>query len=307
MENIKSVLITGANVGLGRECARQLALTSTIEKIYLGCRSREKAEAALSALVADTGRNIFEIVLLDVMDPGSVRAAVSNMKAPVDAVILNAGGTGGRHPTALTSQGVMNIYAVNVQGHVVLIDEMLNQQLITSTVLYAGSEAARGIPKMGVARPELKDASVNEFLNIAVGRTFTAKSDPMDAYASVKLTAALWMSSMARKNPHLRFVTVSPGGTTGTNGFDDMPFLKKLMFKHIGGVLMPLFGMMHGVEIGAKRYVDVLTNPKFKSGGFYASKEGSPTGKIVDQFPMFAALANEEFQDNANQAVHQLV
>lgn len=307
MNTIKSVFITGANAGLGRECARQLALSSTIEKIYLGCRNREKAEAALAALVAETGRNIFEIVLLDVMNPASVRAAVANMTSPVDAVILNAGGTGGRYPTALTTQGVMNIYAVNVQGHVVLIYEMLDRQLITSTVLYAGSEAARGIPKMGVARPELKDASVTEFLDIAAGRTFTAKSDPMDVYASVKLTAALWMSSMARKNPHLRFVTVSPGGTTGTNGFDDMPFFKKLVFKHVGGVVMPLFGMMHGVETGAKRYVDVLTNPKFKSGGFYASGEGSPTGKLVDQFPIYAALANEEFQDNANQAVHQAV
>ena len=307
MNTIKSVFITGANAGLGRECARQLALSSAIEKIYLGCRNLDKAEAALAALVAETGRNIFEIVLLDVMDPASVRTAVSNMTSPVDAVILNAGGTGGRYPTALTTQGVMNIYAVNVQGHVVLIDEMLDRQLITSAVLYAGSEAARGIPKMGVARPELKDASVTEFLDIAAGRTFNAKSDPMDVYASVKLTAALWMSSMARKNPHLRFVTVSPGGTTGTNGFDDMPFFKKLVFKHVGGVLMPLFGMMHGVETGAKRYVDVLTNPKFKSGGFYASGEGSPTGKLVDQFPIYAALANEEFQDNANRAVHQAV
>ena len=33
---IKSVLITGANAGLGKDSARQFALQSGIEKVYLG-------------------------------------------------------------------------------------------------------------------------------------------------------------------------------------------------------------------------------------------------------------------------------
>lgn len=243
---------------------------------------------------------------MDVMDPASVRSAVATLKAPVDAVILNAGGMGGKSSYALTEHGVTNIFAVNVQGHVVLIDEMLDRQLITSTVLYAGSEAARGIPKMGVSRPSLENPTEDTFRAIADGRTFNEKSDPMDAYASVKLTAALWMSSMARQHPHLRFVTMSPGGTTGTNGMDDLPFMKKLFFKHVGGILMPLFGMMHGVQDGARRYVDGLMNPKFKSGYFYASAGANPVGKVVDQATLFAGLGNHSIQDSANRAVHQL-
>jgi len=307
MSPIKSVLITGANAGLGREAARQLAKVSTIEKIYLACRNEAKAQAAKAALEAEAKREIFEIILMDVMDPASVRHAISQMAAPVDALVLNAGGVGGRSPNGMTAHGVTNIYAVNMLGHVVLVDEMLERQLITSTVLYAGSEAARGIPKMGVTRPALKEASVDEFRAMADGRTFTEKSDPMDAYASVKLIGALWMSSMARQHPHVRFVTMSPGGTTGTNGFDDMPFLKRLFFKHVGGFLMPLLGMMHDVEDGAKRYVDGILDPKFKSGVFYASAGEGAVGKLVDQSTLFADLGNHSFQDNANQAVHQLV
>ncbi|KZK98327.1 SDR family NAD(P)-dependent oxidoreductase [Pseudovibrio sp. Ad26] len=307
MSPIRSVLITGANTGLGREAARQLAKTSSIEKIYLACRNVAKARAAKAALEAEAKRDIFEIILMDVMDPDSVRQAISQMTAPVDALILNAGGVGGRSPNGMTAHGVTNIYAVNLLGHVVLVDEMLERQLITSTVLYAGSEAARGIPKMGVARPVLKEASVDEFRAIADGRTFTEKSDPMDAYASVKLIGALWMSSMARQHPHIRFVTMSPGGTTGTNGFDDMPFLKRIFFKHVGGVLMPLLGMMHGVEDGAKRYVDCILDPKFKSGVFYASAGEGAVGKLTDQATLYSAFSNHSFQDNANQAVHQLV
>ena len=303
MNPIQSVLVTGANAGLGRECARQLALHDGIEKIYLGCRNELKALAAKAALEAETGRQIFDIILMDMSDPDTVRRAVTAMDKPVDAIVLNAGGMGGRHPAAMTWKGVTSIFAVNILGHAVLVDELLDRQLLTSTVLYARSEAARGIPKMGIARPVLKTSSVDEFTSIADGSKFNEKSDPLELYANVKLMAALWMSSMARQHPHIRFVTMSPGGTTGTNGMDDLPFLKKLFFKHVGGVLMPMFGMMHGLDVGARRYVDGLFNSKFETGGFYASREGSPTGPVIDQTTIAVELGDTVFQDNAKEAI----
>jgi len=307
MNPIRSVLITGANAGLGRECARQLSAIESIEKIILACRSGAKADAAKAELQAETGRDVFETLLMDVMDPGSVRDAVVQLTAPVDAVILNAGGMGGTDPTGMTPRGVTNIFAVNVQGHVALVDQLLERQLITSTILYAGSEAARGIPKMGVAPPTLDMSSETEISSVATGRGFAADADPLEVYGTVKLTAAMWMASMARQNPAIRFVTISPGGTTGTNGMDDLPFLKRLFFKHVGGILMPLLGMMHDLETGARRYVEVLTNPKFESGRFYASRAGSPTGPVVDQTTIQPDFGNPVYQDNVNRAVHQFV
>ena len=76
---IKTVLITGANSGLGKESARQLALQEGIEKIYLGCRSKEKAIEAKQSLETSTGKSIFEIVLMDVSKPDSVRKAVDSL------------------------------------------------------------------------------------------------------------------------------------------------------------------------------------------------------------------------------------
>ena len=72
---IKSVLITGANVGLGKEAARQLAMQDGIEKIYLACRNPQKAEAAKQSLEASTGKSIFEIIIMDVSKLDSVRSA----------------------------------------------------------------------------------------------------------------------------------------------------------------------------------------------------------------------------------------
>ncbi|SPJ28993.1 hypothetical protein TRM7615_02503 [Falsiruegeria mediterranea M17] len=69
---------------------------------------------------------------------------------------------------------------------------------------------------------------------------------------------------------------------------------------------MPLFGMMNSVEAGAKRYLDGLLNPEFKTGHFYVGKAGYPTGPVVDQASIDATLSNTAAKDNANQALRQL-
>ena len=43
---MKSILITGANAGLGKESARQFALQKGVVKIYLGCRNLYKVSDA---------------------------------------------------------------------------------------------------------------------------------------------------------------------------------------------------------------------------------------------------------------------
>ena len=68
------MLITGANAGIGKDVARQLALRPEMARIYLACRDRDRATRAKAELEAATGRRIFDIVLMDVADLGSVRA-----------------------------------------------------------------------------------------------------------------------------------------------------------------------------------------------------------------------------------------
>src|SRR3954452_7214813 len=49
-QRAKSALITGANTGLGKALARQLALREDFDRIYLGCRNPAKAELAKTEL-----------------------------------------------------------------------------------------------------------------------------------------------------------------------------------------------------------------------------------------------------------------
>jgi len=53
---MKSVIITGANSGLGKEVARQLAQLPDTKRIILACRNEERAKAAQKSLEETTGK-----------------------------------------------------------------------------------------------------------------------------------------------------------------------------------------------------------------------------------------------------------
>ncbi len=304
----KIIMITGANAGIGKDTARQIALLDTTKKVYLACRNEEKAKIAKRELEQKTGKKVFEIALMDVSSIDSVRKAVANLTEPIDALIMNAGGMGGKDPSKLTEDGVSQIFATNVLGHVVLVDELVKANKLNNVALYASSEGARGVKSMKMEQPSLKTSSVDEFSTIYNGSFFDDGVEEMQVYCYVKYAGTMWMNSMARKNPKIKFVTVSPGATSGTEVMNDLPLLKRFMFKHIMfPLVMPLMGMSHKLEKGAKRFVDGINNDTLKSGVFYGSKGGKLTGELVDQSQLFSDLNNESFQDNANEAIHRYI
>jgi NAD(P)-dependent dehydrogenase (short-subunit alcohol dehydrogenase family) len=112
----ESILITGANIGLGKETARQLAMKKETKKVILFCRNRARAEAAKKDLEGNTGKQIFEIIIGDVTDADSVRRAVEEIKEPVDAIVLNAGGVVGKTAANMTPSGMNELAATNILG-----------------------------------------------------------------------------------------------------------------------------------------------------------------------------------------------
>jgi NAD(P)-dependent dehydrogenase (short-subunit alcohol dehydrogenase family) len=300
----KTVLITGANVGLGKETARQLASRPEIARVYMACRNRDRAKAAQSDLETATGRRIFEIVLMDVSDPASVRAALASIDGSIDAVVMNAGGMGGKTPMALTADGVTHMFAQNVLGHVVLLETLLAEDRLDEVAVLAGSEAARGLPRIGFKRPSFDSKSADELTTVIDGRFFAGgKPDVNLAYGQAKLLGALWMAHLARRYPERRFITMSPGNTTGTNAPNDLVLPLRLAAKYV----MPHLGISHSLEVGAKRLVDGVTDPTLSSGRFYASAAGKINGPIVDQTDIYPDLANPTFQDATNDAIHRFI
>jgi hypothetical protein len=131
----------------------------------------------------------------------------------------------------------------------------------------------------------------------------------MIGYQYVKFLGGLYMSAMARKHPELRLLAVSPGSTLGTDIYKNAPWSIRVRLKIITS--LPIKSLkernFHGVEPGAKRYVDALNDPAYKTGAFYASKRSALTGPMTDQGEFFGDLNNEQYQDNAYAALRRFI
>jgi NAD(P)-dependent dehydrogenase (short-subunit alcohol dehydrogenase family) len=299
----KTVLITGANAGIGKEIARQLALRPEFGRIYLGCRNAGRANAAKAELEAETGRDIFDLVLMDVADLGSVRAALADIDGSIDALVLNAGVIGPQ-TFGLTADGVTTVFATNVLGHVVLLEGLLAEGRLGEVAVFVGSEAVRGVPKLRMKAPSLVSTSADELASVIDGSYWAShKHDFNVAFGQAKYIGALWMGYLARIYPDRRFITVSPGNTTGTGAASGLPMPMRIAAKYV----MPALGLAHGLDVGAKRLVDGVTDPTLSSGAFYASGANKLNGPMVDQAEFVQGVGNPSFQDNANEAIHRFI
>lgn len=299
----KTALITGANAGLGKELARQLASDQGFSRIYLACRNRDRATTARSDLEAATGRRIFEVVVMDVADLRSVRAGLAALDGPVDALVMNAGVIGPGTMT-LTADGATTVFATNVLGHVALLEGLLAEDRLGEVAVLVGSEAVRGVPKLRMKGPTFVSTSADELAGVIDGSFFAdRKVDSNLAFGQAKYIGALWMAYLARHHPDLRFVTVSPGGTTGTGAASGLPLPMRVVATYV----LPALGLAHGLDVGAERLVHGVTDRSLSSGRFYASAANALTGPLYDQADLVPDLLNPTFQDNANEAIHRFL
>jgi NAD(P)-dependent dehydrogenase (short-subunit alcohol dehydrogenase family) len=122
----KIALVTGANKGIGREIAAQLAeLGMTVLLAARDPQRRAEAAAALRSAGGDV-----HPVGLDVTDPTTVRAAaeyVDERFGRLDVLVNNAGitGNGGQAPSTADLDTVRKVFETNVFGVIAVTNAML--------------------------------------------------------------------------------------------------------------------------------------------------------------------------------------
>src|SRR6202012_3141057 len=156
------------------------------------------------------------------------------------------------------ADGVTTVFATNVLGHVVLLEGLLADDRLGEGAVLAGREEVGGVPKLRMKRPSFVSTSADELATVIDDSFFaSSKADFSLAFAQAKYIGALWMAYLARQHPDRRFITVSPGNTTGTHAASDLPWPMRIAAKYV----MPTLGLAHKLDVGAKRLVDGVTDP----------------------------------------------
>ncbi|XP_049519019.1 retinol dehydrogenase 12 [Dermacentor silvarum] len=121
----KTVIITGANTGIGKETARELARRNA--RVILACRNPVKAKEAAADIHASTGRSVV-LMQLDLCSLNSVRQFARHVLATeprLDVLILNAGMMSPPNREE-TEDGFEATFQANHLGHFLLTHLLLD-------------------------------------------------------------------------------------------------------------------------------------------------------------------------------------
>ena len=168
----RTVLITGANTGIGRATA--VALAQRGAELYLAGRSEERHRETLAEVRAAGGQGTF--LPLDLGDLDSVRACARqflSLDRPLHVLLNNAGLARSRGTTA---DGFERTFGVNHLGHFLLTELLLDslKQSAPSRIVNVASHAhysAKGIDWDALRQPTrsmsgLPEYSVSKLSNI---------------------------------------------------------------------------------------------------------------------------------------------
>ncbi|WP_314476109.1 SDR family NAD(P)-dependent oxidoreductase [uncultured Microbacterium sp.] len=136
----RTVLVTGANAGIGYWCAEQLATRGA--RVLLGCRSPERARTAVTAIRSQVPGADLRVLSLDLGSLDSVARAAAEADEKLDAVIGNAG-VKAADRSERTSDGFDLMVGTNFLGHFALVAQLEPLLAPDARVVAVGSIAHR--------------------------------------------------------------------------------------------------------------------------------------------------------------------
>ncbi|MDP2578102.1 MAG: SDR family oxidoreductase [Candidatus Palauibacterales bacterium] len=178
----KLCLVTGANSGIGRATAEELARRGAT--VVMLCRDRGRGEAARARIATRVDGARLELLIADLASQRSVRRAAEEFKSAhprLDVLINNAGVFWGRRQ--VTGDGLEATFAINHLGHF-LLTQLLEEEL----------KASAPSRIVNVSSSAYKAARLN-LADLQSERGY----DAMRAYGNSKLANILFTYELARR------------------------------------------------------------------------------------------------------------
>jgi retinol dehydrogenase-12 len=175
-------LVTGANTGIGLVTARELVKKGA--RVFIACRSAERARPAAEEIKKETGQSV-ELLDLDLADLDSVRRCADSFLAkdlPLHLLVNNAGLAGSR---GLTKSGFELAFGVNHVGHFLLTRLLLDKIRVAAP--------ARIVTVASKAHTSAKT------IDFDAVRRRTASRTGLPEYGVAKLANVLFSAELARR------------------------------------------------------------------------------------------------------------
>ncbi len=236
------ILVTGANSGMGKAAALELAKTGG--RVVMLCRDKKRGEEAWAEVRALSGNSPVELMLCDLGCLADIRRFCEEFKNRFDtlSVLVNNAGVilPGRH---MTKDGFELQFGVNHLGHFLLTNLLLDT-IVKSTPARI-INVASGAHKVG--RIYFDDVNLEK--NYTVVR----------AYAQSKLANILFTYELARRleGTGIAVNCLHPGAVATNMGVNRETGFGKL----ITGMLKPFFQTS---EQGAETAVYLATSPEIE-------------------------------------------
>ncbi|PFH48869.1 hypothetical protein AMATHDRAFT_148897 [Amanita thiersii Skay4041] len=188
----KTVIVTGANTGLGKETAK--VLLSKNAKVYMVCRSEEKGNAAIEELFQETGKRGI-LLRLDLADLKSVKAGaeVFLSKESELHVLFNNAGVMAVPVSELTADGYDLQFGVSVIAHFYLTKLLLPTLIHTATLSADGK--ARVVNTASLAHEFVSPIDFNTFKDCPQRKEMSTDQ----LYAHSKLGNVIFATELARR------------------------------------------------------------------------------------------------------------
>jgi NAD(P)-dependent dehydrogenase (short-subunit alcohol dehydrogenase family) len=174
----KSILITGANTGIGRATAQALAERGA--SLTFAGRSEAKTRAVIDEIAERTGNRTLRFVPLDLCDLGSIRACARTVLAtnePLHVLINNAGLAGHR---GMTDSGFELMFGTDYVGPFLLTALLLERlkESAPARIVNVASDAhysAKGIDYEAIRQPTKSVTGMREYSVAKLGNVLHAR------------------------------------------------------------------------------------------------------------------------------------